>query len=96
MPIADAKFKRLTPENVERSPRKPGVYALYDDEKTLMFLGEAAGRYSIRGRLRGHLEAEPSGATRYKREACDAPAQRLKELLREHVREHGGPPRGNR
>jgi hypothetical protein len=71
------------------------VYALYDERKTLIFLGEAAGRHSIRARLRGHLDAEPRGATRYKREACTTPESRLKDLLREHAREHGGPPRGN-
>jgi hypothetical protein len=95
MPIDDKKYKRLTAKNVGRAPRGPGVYALYDGDKRLIFLGHASGKDSIRGKLRTHLGAESKEATRYKREPCRAPSARLKDLLREHTRAFGSPPRLN-
>jgi hypothetical protein len=96
MPIDDKKYKRLTIENVDRSPKRTGVYALYDAESTLIFLGEASGKTSLRSRLRGHLGAAPKGALRYKREPCKDPADRLRDLLREHAKTYGAPPRANK
>jgi hypothetical protein len=96
MPIDDATFKRLTVENVERSPRKRGVYALYANRK-LLFLGQAGGEAdTIRSRLRGHLTAANADVTRYKREASTSPAVRLKELLDEYLGRHGRLPALNR
>jgi hypothetical protein len=92
MPIDDRSYKRLTKENVDRSPRKRGVYALYE-ERRLVFLGQASGRSdTIRSRLRSHLAAAKKGITRYKRESAKAPAARLRQLLAEHVKKHGTPP----
>ncbi len=89
MPIADSKFKRLTAKNVDRSPLKRGVYALYVN-KTTVFLGSArGGGDTIRSRLRGHLASKTQEATRYKREPSATPAARLKTLLTEHVATHG-------
>jgi hypothetical protein len=96
MPIDDHSFKRLTAENVGRSPRKRGVYALYEDRK-LVFLGRAEGETdTIRSRLRGHLSAAKKGVTRYKRETSKSPAARLKELIGEYVARHGRLPALNR
>ena len=95
MPIADRSFKRLTVENVNKAPRKRGVYALYA-EKTLVFLGHAAGKKdTIRSRLRAHLGATPQTATRYKRELTATPEVRLKGLLKEYVATHGKLPARN-
>jgi hypothetical protein len=95
MAIDDRKFKRLKVENVDKAPRKPGVYALYDD-KALIYLGRAAGKTdTLRSRLRTHLGAQPDGATRYKRELSEEPDARLKALLKEYTVAHGKPPRGN-
>jgi hypothetical protein len=95
MPIDDTSFKSLTEENVAKSPRKRGVYALYE-KKTLVFLGQAAGEAdTIRSRLRGHLRSAKKGTTRYKREASRSPAARLKELLDEYVKANGKPPAMN-
>jgi hypothetical protein len=95
MPIVDPTFKPLTLENVNRAPRKRGVYALYAD-KTLVFLGQAEGRSdTIRSRLRGHLEGRTDGPMRYKREPAANPAARLKTLLLEHVKKHGHLPAQN-
>jgi len=96
MPIADSKFKRLTLANVDRAPRKRGVYALYSDDKTLVFLGSAAGKAdTIRSRLRAHAEAPGSAGMRYKREPAPSPMVRLKKLLQEHFAKYGALPSGN-
>jgi hypothetical protein len=94
MPISDRKFKKLTVANVERSPRKAGVYGLYAG-KTLVYLGGASGPETIQSALRAHLDAPPSKATRYKRETSASPDARLKTLLAEHVAARGRPPVGN-
>lgn len=96
MPIDDRSFKRLTAENVERAPRKRGVYALYED-RLLVYLGHAEGEAdTIRSRLRGHLSTARKRVTRYKREATKSPAARLAELIGEYVKRHGHPPALNR
>jgi hypothetical protein len=93
--ILDRSFKLLKAGNVNRSPKKRGVYALYKD-KTLVYLGKAMGELdTIRARLRSHLRSPPEGATRYKREPTREPGARLKALLKEHVAEHRKPPIGN-
>ena len=95
MSITDRKFKRLKVENVDKAPRKRGVYALYDN-KELIFLGKAGGKTeTIRGRLRSHLGSAPKGATRYKRETSTEPEARLEALLEEYSTAHGCLPRGN-
>jgi hypothetical protein len=95
MPIDDRKFKRLTTANVERAPKRPGVYALYGDRRTVVFLGRTVGEGTLRSALRAHVGLSPAGATRYKREASTAPDARWKALLAEHVAAHGRPPSGN-
>jgi hypothetical protein len=95
MTITDPTFKVLTEKNVERAPRKRGVYALYKD-RTLVYLGKAEGaKDTIRSRLRGHLDAPPKGATRYKREPTKEPEARLEVLLKEYVAVHRKLPVGN-
>jgi hypothetical protein len=89
MPIDDSSYKRLNAKNVNRSPKKRGVYALYAEGR-LVFLGQAAGKEdTIRSRLRVHLGKGGAKETRYKREATRSPAARLRELLDEYVRAHG-------
>src|SRR5512143_3988420 len=95
MPIADRKFKRFTLENVNRSPRKKGVYALYA-KSTLVYLGQAAGHGdTIRSRLCDHFAAGDRSVTRYKREPAVKPQVRLKKLLEEHVASFGHLPARN-
>jgi hypothetical protein len=96
MPINDRSFKLLTARNVGRSPRKRGVYALYEHRR-LVFLGQAEGREdTIRSRLREHLATVRKGVLRYKREASTSPAVRLKQLIGEYVERHGRLPALNR
>jgi hypothetical protein len=101
MPITDLKFKRLTPENVARAPKKPGVFALYDKQDTLVFLGLAAGPDdTIRSVLKAHVAqskgAPGQGATRYKREPTGEAEARFESLLSEFkAANKGGLPTGN-
>lgn len=96
MPITDARYKALSLENVDKSPRKRGVYALYVD-KQLVFLGSAAGKQdTIRSRLRSHLTPVPTAAMQYKREKAADPDARLKDLLEEYQASHGKLPERNR
>jgi hypothetical protein len=99
MPITDAKFKRLSADNVARAPRETGVFALYA-HNTLVYLGSAVGPdQTIRSQLLEHVDqgqAKASGATRYKRETTTEPQARLDTLLLEYRDSHGGTlPRGN-
>lgn len=95
MPIADKRFKAMNIENVNRAPRKRGVYALYAN-KTLVFLGHATGKEdTIRSRLRAHLAATPQTITQYKREPTATPETRLKGLLKEYFAAHGRLPQLN-
>jgi hypothetical protein len=101
MPITDLKFKRLTPENVARAPKKPGVFALYDKKDTLVFLGLAAGPDdTIRSVMKAHVArskgTDSQGATRYKREATGEAEARFESLLAEFkAANKGGLPSGN-
>jgi hypothetical protein len=93
MTIADQNFRRFTLENVRRAPRKGGVYALYA-KRTMLFLGVATGGGdTIRRRLKAHLAKGVGGATVYKREPSDSPAERMDVILAEHIAAHGAPPR---
>ena len=95
MPISEQKFKSLTLANVDRSPRRRGVYALYAD-RTLVYLGRAlGGDDTIRRRLHLHLNRASQGATHYKRELSAKPKARWKQLLQEHVTAEGRAPRLN-
>ena len=95
MSIADTRFRRLNLDNVNRAPRKRGVYALYAD-RTLLYIGVAAGgRDTIRRRLRTHLGTDDKVATTYKRETTQTPEARVKALLEEHRAAHGGLPTQN-
>jgi hypothetical protein len=95
MTIADPKFRRLTLDNVNRSPRRRGVYALYE-KRTLLYVGLAeGGEDTIRSRLRTHLRDRTGSELSYKREASTTPAERHEKLLAEHVAAHGDLPAQN-
>ncbi len=100
MPIDDAKYKKLTGDNVAKSPRRHGVYALYDRRHTLIYIGKASGEgVTIRAMLEAHLAGRggvrTAGATLYKRETSTKPRARERDLLQEHREEHGALPRFN-
>jgi hypothetical protein len=64
----------FTKENVDKSPNKPGVYALFKGERLIYY--EESHDEAIRARLQNHLagkhNASTKQATHYKREVCDA------------------------
>ncbi len=83
---------KFNSKNVDRSPDKPGVYALYDDSE-LIYYGRAQGNtVTIRSRLQSHLRGDEGSctqnATHYKREPCPNPVTREKELLEEFKKTH--------
>jgi hypothetical protein len=95
MAISDERFRRLNLRNVQRAPRKRGVYALYAD-RVLLYLGMAGGgEDTIRSRLRTHLGGQAHGATRYKREPSPEPQVRLQVLLDEYASRYGCLPAQN-
>ncbi len=100
MPIADEKYKRLTDKNVGKAPRRHGVYALYDNSRTMLYLGLASGEgVTIRAMLEGHLAGRGGmrvpGVKLYKRETTPKPRARGKDLLEEHKERFGALPRFN-
>ncbi len=53
MPIRGPKYK-FTDKNIDSSPHKQGVYALFDGD-SFLYYGRAIGKaVTIRSRLRGH------------------------------------------
>jgi len=73
------------------APDAAGVFTLWDGEE-VVYYGRAD---SIRAALREFLLRSPNSASSYSWEVCGTPAQREAELLREHERAYGAPPRLN-
>lgn len=92
MPIS-GKFYAFNKQNVDNSPSKPGVYALYRDRK-LTYIGKAS--YPIRSRLQDHYAGRDGqctmASTQYKREISSNPATRERELLQEYLQQYGSLP----
>jgi hypothetical protein len=80
------RFTRIV---VAGAPENAGVYTLWDEEELVY-----CGRGAIRSRLQEHLSAGLQ-ATHYGWELCADPAAREGELLAEHQRAFGRPPRLN-
>lgn len=78
------------------APADAGVYALWDGEE-LVYYGRAALGATIRARLLDHLDGRLplTSASHYSWELCPDPAAREAELLAEHQRIFGRPPRFN-
>ena len=86
------RFARIV---IAGAPADAGVYALWDDEE-LVYYGRADGDGStIRSRLLDHYYQGPPRPTHYSWEICQDPAAREAELLKEHERTFGRPPRRN-
>ena len=81
MPVAGDGY-RLSQENINKAPDKPGVYALYDGDQ-LIYYGSSGD--SIRDRLQRHYDGGEGRCTQaasgYKREVCNNGLQRERELL---------------
>ena len=91
-PARRYRFRRIV---IAGAPYEPGVYALWDAEE-LVYYGRADGvDATIRSRLLDLYYEDPKRATHYSWEVCKDPAAREAELLAEHERAHGRPPRLN-
>jgi excinuclease UvrABC nuclease subunit len=80
-------------ENAKNIPEKPGVYALFDAEKNLIYIGSSS---NLRERFTGYWntnfeEDTCKRATKYyKRELTESYESREKELLEEYKKFHNG------
>jgi hypothetical protein len=85
---------RFTQLVIAGAPDEMGVYALWDGEEVIYY-----GRGNIRPRLldhfHGRLDPLTRRATHYGWEICASPEVREAELLNEHQRVFGKPPRLN-
>jgi hypothetical protein len=86
------RFKRIV---IAGAPDDPGVYALWDGEEVVYYGRADGGDATIRSRLLDLYYADPKRATHYSWEICKDPAAREAELLAEHERSYGCPPRLN-
>lgn len=90
-PVRRYRFSRVV---IAGAPEDQGVYALWDGEELIYY-----GRGGIRARLMDHfhglLNPLTRRATHYGWEICKDPAAREAELLAEHLRLFGKPPRLN-
>lgn len=89
----NSKTYAFTEDNVNKAPENHGVYELYRDG-ALTYIGRASGNgVTIRTRLQSHRRGDEGSctevATDYKREVCDSPVGREKELLEEYKRANG-------
>src|SRR5258708_3495219 len=90
MPIKGKRYE-FNATNINRSPAKAGVYALYSKSGELIYVGRSkGGTTTIRSRLQCHLSGDEEtctqGASFYRREAMTSPVSREKELLEEYER----------
>lgn len=97
MPILGDKYP-FTQENVDKSPTDDGVYALYEENVTI-YIGRGDGTNGIRARLQAHKRGDEGkctqGASHYRREVCNNPVTRERELLQEYKDANGVLPRCN-
>jgi transposase-like protein len=79
-------------------PEQPGVYALYNKDKVLIYIGKST---NLREKFTHYLETNFSDDSRkcetryYKREFASKQEDRVKELLDEYSQKHGEPPKCN-
>ena len=100
---APSRRYRFTRIVIAGAPEDAGIYALWDGEEVIYY-GRAGGRNegngtTIRSRLMDHhlgrVDDQTRRATHYSWELHRDPAAREAELLEEHVRTFGRPPRLN-
>jgi hypothetical protein len=86
------RFTRIV---IAGAPSDAGVYALWDGEEVVYHGRADGGSATIRSRLLEHYYADKTRATHYSWELCPDPVSREAELLAEHERIFGRPPRLN-
>jgi hypothetical protein len=97
MPVAGDLYT-FNQENVDRAPTDKGVYSLHEGSETT-YIGRGDGENGIRARLQAHLRGDEGSCTQqakaYRREVCNDPTSRERELLVEYRRANGKLPRCN-
>jgi hypothetical protein len=91
-PARRYRFSRLV---IAGAPEDQGVYALWDGEE-LIYYGRGGIRQRLLDHFHGRVDPLTRRATHYGWEICNDPAAREAELLEEHQRLYGRPPRLNR
>jgi ABC-type polar amino acid transport system ATPase subunit len=98
MSINGSRYK-FNQKNVDKSPTKAGVFALYEGGKIILIGQASGGKTTVRTCLQGlHAGKDNNGiaqATHYRREVTSSPAKREKELLDEYREKKGTLPRCN-
>ncbi len=85
-------------DKAKHVPEGPGVYALYNKDKALIYIGEST---NLREEFTHHLETNFSDDPRkretrcYKREFTSSQKDRMKELLKDYSQKHGRLPKCN-
>jgi len=95
---APSRRYRFTRIVISGAPDNAGVYALWDGDE-VVYYGRAEGGgngVTIRSRLLDHYYEAASRPTHYSWEVCKDPAAREAELVSEHQRKFGRPPRNNK
>jgi hypothetical protein len=93
MPIVGKMY--VWGEKAQNAPEEPGVYALYDEDSNLIFLGSTE---NLQKEFRQHLETgfrddlRKQKAKYYMRESTLQPRERVKKLLEEYKNVHGNYP----
>jgi hypothetical protein len=96
MPISGRTY--FWGEKAKNAPEEPGVFALYDKNNLLIYIGMAP---NLRKEFTSYLEtgfnnnSYTSEAKYYKRETTSKQEERMKELMEEFKREHGEYPKWN-
>ena len=97
MALSDDRYP-FTQENIDISPTDDGVYALYAENLTI-YIGKGDGVNGIRARLQAHKRGDEGKCTQvashYRREVCENPNSRERELLQEYKDANGKLPRCN-
>jgi hypothetical protein len=92
--VGPARRYRFTRLVIAGAPEDPGVYALWDGEE-LIYYGRGIIRQRLLDHFLGRVDPLTRRATHYGWEICRNPAVREAELLAEHQRMFGRPPRLN-
>jgi hypothetical protein len=87
------RFRRIV---ISGAPDDAGVYALWDGDEVVYYGRSDGDGSTIRSRLLDHYYEGANRPTHYSWEVCRDPATREAELLREHERKFGRPPRNNK
>jgi hypothetical protein len=97
MPISGKLY--VWEERAKYVSEEPGIYGLYDESNTLIYLGKSENLQKTFTKLLDGTFSDDKCKEKtkfYKREFTSTPEERIKELLEEYKKTHGAPPKYNR